>query len=54
MLLVGYGVDAATNIPYWLIKNQYGTSWGQNGYLKLARNRVNNCGISTSASVPFF
>jgi len=52
MLLVGYGTDAATNEPFWLIKNQWGTSWGINGYMKVSRAVKNNCGISQWGVLP--
>jgi len=50
VLLVGYGMEK--DEPYWLIKNSWGTGWGDDGYLKLARNAGNMCGIATSASYP--
>jgi hypothetical protein len=38
VLIVGAGVDKASNTPYWLVRNSWGTNWGEGGYLRLARN----------------
>jgi len=35
--VVGYGTDAASGHGYWLVRNSWGSSWGSNGYIKLAR-----------------
>ncbi|KAF5282973.1 hypothetical protein FQA39_LY04844 [Lamprigera yunnana] len=51
VLLVGYG-ENNLHEKYWLIKNSYGPSWGENGYGKIARNVTNHCGISTYAVFP--
>lgn len=47
ILIIGYTADE------WLIKNQWGTSWGENGYMRLTRDRTNraNCLVGTSIHV---
>ena len=50
MLAVGYGLY--NGIPVWLLKNSWGTSWGINGYMFIARNSGNMCGVATMASYP--
>ncbi|KAI1307582.1 Cathepsin L-like proteinase [Halotydeus destructor] len=51
MLAVGYGADSGTD--FWSIKNFWGPSWGENGYMRLARNDNNMCGITTLANSPY-
>ncbi|XP_017772618.1 PREDICTED: cathepsin L1-like [Nicrophorus vespilloides] len=43
MLLVGYTKDA------WILKNWWGSHWGENGYMRLKRHK-NRCGISNYAA----
>jgi hypothetical protein len=44
VLVVGYNLTAST--PYFLIKNSWGTAWGEQGYMRLAMN-TNVCGFAT-------
>lgn len=55
VLIVGYDTDAYS-VPYWIVKNSWGTSWGQDGYVYILRSSSTNdpgvCGIAMGASYP--
>ena len=35
VVLVGFGVDPHSEIEYWILRNDWGTSWGEDGYMRL-------------------
>ncbi|XP_018415414.1 PREDICTED: cathepsin K-like [Nanorana parkeri] len=50
VLAVGYGVQKKSK--YWLIKNSWGLEWGDKGYILMAKDKQNACGIANLASYP--
>ena len=43
--LVGYG--SSNGVPYWIVKNSWGSTWGESGYFRIYRGRK-LCGMTST------
>ena len=54
VLIVGFGEDEATQTKYWIVKNSWSDSWGEDGYVRIERSDDENdagvCGVAMEAS----
>lgn len=51
VLIVGYGATEKGE-KYWIVRNSWGTYWGQDGYILIRRDSSNECGIGSFITYP--
>ena len=51
-LAVGYGYDSSAAKDYWNVKNSWGTSWGEAGYIRIEKSDADRCGVLDLPSYP--
>ena len=45
--LVGYGTDDKVGMDYWIVRNSWGKSYGENGYIRIMRHSETKCGTTS-------
>ena len=57
VVLVGYGNEEQSGLDYYILRNSWGTTWGQEGYMYIGKgSQYNNgqgqCGVLLEGSYP--
>ncbi|XP_041360896.1 dipeptidyl peptidase 1-like [Gigantopelta aegis] len=48
VLIVGYGRDLKSGVPFWIVKNSWGNKWGEDGYFRIRRG-TDECSMESMA-----
>jgi cathepsin L len=49
---VGFGKEG--DKAYWIVRNSWGSSWGEQGYCRMIKDKNNQCGEATMACIPTY
>ena len=54
VIAVGYGPDEESDLDYYIVRNSWGESWGDKGYIKIAAVAEGDgiCGVQMQPSFP--
>ena len=54
VILIGAAFDTVKKIPYWIVKNSWGTAWGVKGYVYIKRDTGKGEGVCGIAMETFY